>query len=67
MSGPLMTIGVPQETIDTAKDAILDVLQTSAGDDVKIAALNTLAAVATITSVNVSGCTFTSLADEEED
>ena len=66
MSNHMLAISVPPETVETAKDAILAVLETSAGDKVKLQALRTLAQVSTVRDIRIEGCQFTAYAPETD-
>ena len=56
---PMMTIGPTKKSIEQVSVEIRKILNTSAGDDVKIKALEILEKVGSVSNVSVSSCNFT--------
>lgn len=57
--GPMMHIGPDLQSAQALSDSIQRVLESAAGDVVKIAAIAALKESAQMPSVSVSNCTFT--------
>lgn len=54
----LLMVGPPKESMEAARDSILAVLATAAGDAVKIAAIDAIKASTSVQNVVVSNCNF---------
>ena len=59
LDAPMLEIGVKKETVAAATAAVLAILDTPAGDRVKIAAINTVMAGISINNITIANNSFT--------
>lgn len=59
MNKPMLSIGVPQATVQIARNTILDIIKSDNGQSVKLQALKTLATVCNVNNAIVSHNVFT--------
>lgn len=60
-------IGPSKDTVEAARNAVIDIIQSGVSDAVMEAALDTIRDICTVRNTSISGCTFTTVADVKED